>query len=304
MKSGERSSRIPTRESSLPPQPDLQGSRRVLTWLLRSLAQGMEGWADRLETAITGVKATLPDPRVRHDWLADLWRLWLKIGASLRGRFPDPWGDVVVTLLPVLSLLLCGTIVLGHWVTPVSETTPEAPLGISDTSPLPNAWLGDQAFPDSAPEIEDRSPQDPPADVPESAPEDEIAPEPPSPFLDPAPEPDPPPEPFGPRTPSHWSRWDPLWATLEAQLQDGLKSAEAHFIELKAVDLDHRRLTVVLKDGWADLNPQAQRQLANHLNHRSHQLDFPQLYLQTPRGDVIARSAIVGENLVFLQPTP
>ncbi|MFZ4667282.1 MAG: hypothetical protein ACOYME_12725, partial [Prochlorotrichaceae cyanobacterium] len=97
-------------ENASPEMP--QGSRRWITWLLRTLSGALQNWADRLEAALTQVNATLPDSIVRQDLVARLWRIWLRFTTQLYTRLPQGWGEAIVTLLPI-ALLLLGFLLWG-----------------------------------------------------------------------------------------------------------------------------------------------------------------------------------------------
>lgn len=97
----DQSSSPPFAETVAPEMP--QGSRRWISWLLRKVGSAMQTWADHLETALTQVKATLPDSLVRQDLVARLWRIWLRLMTQL---YRLPQGEAIVTLLPIVLLLL------------------------------------------------------------------------------------------------------------------------------------------------------------------------------------------------------
>ncbi|MEB3359368.1 MAG: hypothetical protein VKK04_21765 [Synechococcales bacterium] len=81
---------------------------------------------------------------------------------------------------------------------------------------------------------------------------------------------------------------------LSAQYAEGLvQSVQANFLS--------DRLTVKVEPAWYDLAPQRQRQLAREMLERAQSLDFQSLEILDVGGDRIARSPVVGSDMVFFK---
>ncbi len=75
---------------------------------------------------------------------------------------------------------------------------------------------------------------------------------------------------------------------------------------IQTVQANFRRsvLMVTIGDGWYDLSPLRQGQLANDLLLRSRDLEFAKLELLAPDGLLRARSPVIGDTMIVLSPTP
>lgn len=83
-------------------------------------------------------------------------------------------------------------------------------------------------------------------------------------------------------------------AELSAQYADGLiQSVEANFLS--------DRLTINVEPAWYDLAPQRQHQLAREMLERAQSLDFQSLEILDAEGDRIARSPVVGSEMIFFK---
>jgi hypothetical protein len=83
-------------------------------------------------------------------------------------------------------------------------------------------------------------------------------------------------------------------AEITGQYAEGLiLSIEANFLS--------SRLRVTLGDSWYGLTERKQQQLANEMLERSQQLDFRKLELIDSQDNLLARSPVVGSNMVILQ---
>jgi len=63
----------------------------------------------------------------------------------------------------------------------------------------------------------------------------------------------------------------------------------------------HSRLKVTIGHGWYDLKPEQQDKLAHEILKRSHKLKFDQLELNDAEGILLARSSVVGSDLLILE---
>ncbi|MGK7876871.1 MAG: hypothetical protein AB4426_27355 [Xenococcaceae cyanobacterium] len=83
-------------------------------------------------------------------------------------------------------------------------------------------------------------------------------------------------------------------AEITSQYEEELiLSIEANFLD--------SRLIVTVSDDWYELGDSQQDQLANEMLDRSRKLDFRRLEITASEGPLLARSPVVGENMVILQ---
>jgi hypothetical protein len=72
-----------------------------------------------------------------------------------------------------------------------------------------------------------------------------------------------------------------------------IQSIEANF--------EASRLIVKVSDGWYDLKESQQNKLADEILRRSNELDFSKLQITDPKETLLARSPVVGSNMVILK---
>lgn len=83
-------------------------------------------------------------------------------------------------------------------------------------------------------------------------------------------------------------------AQISSQYADGLiQSIQANFVG--------SRLIVKVNDSWYDLSESQQDKLANEMLSRSQELDFSKLEIRDSKDTAIARSPVVGSNMVILK---
>ena len=90
-------------------------------------------------------------------------------------------------------------------------------------------------------------------------------------------------------------------AQIQAQLTDSSPTTNSGLVESVEADFQHNALTVNLGSGWYRLSAYEQAELANSLMQQSRQTAFEDLQLRSPDGDVLARSPVIGNEMVILQ---
>lgn len=90
-------------------------------------------------------------------------------------------------------------------------------------------------------------------------------------------------------------------ADLQEQVAEITQSYAAGLIETVQARFQQGALQVDLGPQWYDLSRQQQRQLAQDIYGRAEQLEFSQLYLFDRDGTLVARSPVVGSQMVILQ---
>lgn len=81
---------------------------------------------------------------------------------------------------------------------------------------------------------------------------------------------------------------------VTSQYADGL-------IQSIQADFPGSRLAIQIGNGWYELNPAKQDKLADEILRRSQELNFSQLEIKDSQGTLLARSPVVGTNVVILK---
>ncbi len=151
----------------------------------------------------------------------------------------------------------------------------------------------------SSPDAEVSEKPEPPIPLPEEKPVDskpEVTPkETPQPKSKPEPQPEAEPE----LTPEQG-----LIAAIQEQVSEITTRYAEGLIESIEANFRDGRLIIAVGEDWFTLTKTRQDELAKEMLARSRQLDFTKLVLTTPDGKLIARSPVVGENMVILQRQP
>jgi len=117
----------------------------------------------------------------------------------------------------------------------------------------------------------------------------------PSPTITPAPKPVPPPLKLTPEQ------------TLIARIQDQVADVSNQYVNglIQSVQANFRSslLTVKVGDDWYTLEQTQQNKLAKEMLNRAQQLSFVKLELTDPEGNLLARSPVVGSEMVILKRT-
>ncbi|WP_052128273.1 hypothetical protein [Neosynechococcus sphagnicola] len=86
-------------------------------------------------------------------------------------------------------------------------------------------------------------------------------------------------------------------AAITEQYADGLiQSTQANF--------QSSRLIVTVSNTWYTLNPAQQDQMAREVLRRARSLDFRTLQITNPQNQLLARSPVVGTEMVIMQRQP
>lgn len=92
---------------------------------------------------------------------------------------------------------------------------------------------------------------------------------------------------------------------LIAAIQEQVSEITTRYAEglIESIEANFRdgRLIIAVGEDWFTLENKRQDELAKEMLARSRQLDFTKLVLTTPEGKLLARSPVVGENMVILQ---
>ncbi len=286
---------------------------------LRSAIRGLEGIVTRLEAVpFHASKSPLGQSSTRKFAGQNVQQWWITLLHRVRSVLPEAVQQNLSDR--ALGGAIAGILLLVVWTTSSllfqpSKPTPVAVLPL----PSPATSIPDQATPTPIPTLPS------PGITPSIEPNLEPSPEPalapivaPAPVLSPAPSvsdqlsgnpvpnlpPTVAPSPQPPAAP-------PLKLTPEqkliAQIQDEVAEISNQYVNglIQSVQANFRssRLTVKLSDGWYNLPALQQDQLANDMLRRTQELDFSKLELTDATGVALARSPVVGEEMIILQRT-
>lgn len=90
-------------------------------------------------------------------------------------------------------------------------------------------------------------------------------------------------------------------AELQTQLTSGSLSDGNGLVESVQADFQHNQLTINVSNGWYRLSGHEQEELAATFKQRSIEMTFDDVQLRSPDGDLVARSPVIGKDMVILQ---
>ena len=93
-----------------------------------------------------------------------------------------------------------------------------------------------------------------------------------------------------------------LVATLETKISELTQAQESEFIQNIRINPD-RSLLVRVTDDWYELDEAGQNDLGNEILQRSRNFSFERLELKDNEDTLVARSPIIGNNIIILQST-
>jgi hypothetical protein len=217
---------------------------------------------------------TPPTPPTTQDalsWLKPSWRkfrrFWQRLLAGLRNRIP------AIANLPdvVLSSIIVGTlalllIVLNSVRQPATADSPPNP------TPKPEQTTSPVASSPDAVDVGD-------------APAPAVAPDEPAMISAPAPV---------------VVDSDRI-AKIQSQLTDSSILNAQRVVDSVQADFQRNQLTLIFNGDWYRLSDYDQTQLTQALMQQSQELEFEEIQCLTPDGELLARSPVVGSNMVILQ---
>jgi hypothetical protein len=158
-------------------------------------------------------------------------------------------------------------------------------------------WTASTLLPGKPPELANLPASEPvpPADI--TTPPELTAPTEPQPIeVTPPPEPVPTPTPTLELTPEQ-----NLIASIENQVAEITDRYADGLIQSIQANFQGSRLTIKVGDDWYNLKQLQQDKLAARMLERSRELDFSQLEITDPEGTLLARSPVVGNDMVILK---
>jgi len=225
---------------------------------------------------------------------------WRFVLVTVRSLLPAAWNqklsDVALTgaVTGTLALLLWTTSALQPSNSSEVASKPIAPPAVEQPiqPPAPQTPLPKITPP---PELSAPEPEQPIATNPPAVPAPILSPE------SPESPPDSNLEQPAPRPSLKLTPEQTLIAAIENQVAEVTSAYADGLIQSIQANFRNSRLTVKVSDGWYDLSPTRQDRLAIEMLKRSKQLDFSAIELTNQEGILLARSPVVGAEMVILQ---
>jgi hypothetical protein len=287
-----------------PPSPPVQPFWKAQTIkILRGTIRTLEGVAVKLETE--------PPAGTQSGWSVFLGRIRSFLPGNLNQKLSDT----------ALTGIIAGIVVILVWTTSgifTGKPTEVATVPPAEVETLPPTEV--ETLPPT--EVETLPPTEvetlPPTEV-ETLPPPEVAnvppaeeapaietiptppeltaPEPPQPVgITPPPQPEPTPPPTVELTPEQT-----LIAAIENQVAEVSDRYAAGLIQSIQANFRSSNLTIRVSDDWYNLKQSQQDKLAAQMLERSRELDFTKLEITDSQDTLIARSPVVGENMVIFK---
>ncbi|MDX2244135.1 MAG: hypothetical protein NW224_25970 [Leptolyngbyaceae cyanobacterium bins.302] len=289
--------------------------------VLKTTIQLLEGAVARLEAdpnsaAATPASSAPPGslPSRMNDFGITLqqgwqrfWNWWNGVLPKIRGVLPASINETLPDR--ALTGAIAGVLVLVLWlgssifssqppppvaVVPPSKTAPAKPIPAQEKQePKPKNLPEVKVVPPPKPTPKATETPKPIAETPKPAPSTTPTP---APSPSPTPSPAPSPTPTLKLTPEQ---------TLIARIQDQVATVSDQYVTglIQSVQANFRssRLTVKVGNGWYSLSAPQQDNLANDVLKRTQQLNFIKLEMTDANGVLLARSPVVGSEMVVLK---
>ena len=322
-------SQPPNSQPPLPPEPESQTttSRRVSPMqtqaksfpsvlkkqtvkLLRGTSQVLEGVATKLETESP---AGTTEPSWWRNVLAKIRSL---LPENLSSKFSDTALTSIIAGIAVILIWTTSSLLFGK---PSEVATapiaPEQPPEIATPTlqPVPTPTISISPKPEQKPEVAiapDSEPEQPPeiATAPDSepiptptipTPPELSAPAQPEPVEETPllqPEPEPTPTPVVELTPEQT-----LIAAIENRVAEVSNGFADGLIESIQANFEGSSLTVKVGNDWYNFKSSEQDNLAAQMLERARELDFSRLEITDTQGKLLARSPVVGKDMIILK---
>ena len=324
-------SQPPNSQPPLPPEPESQNSttsRRVSPMqtqansfpsvlkkqtvkLLRGTIRVLEGVATKLETESP---AATTEP---SWWSTILGKIRSLLPENLSSKFSDTALTSIIAGIAVILVWATSSLLFGK---PSEVTTapiaPEQPPEIAtapDPEPVPTPTISISPEPEQQPKVAtapDSEPEQPPeiATAPElepipiptiPTPPELSAPAQPEPVEETPllqPEPEPTPTPVVELTPEQT-----LIAAIENRVAEVSNGFADNLIESIQANFEGSSLTVKVGNDWYNFKSSEQDKLAAQMLERARELDFNRLEITDTQGKLLARSPVVGKDMIILK---
>ncbi|MBE9189462.1 hypothetical protein IQ230_03590 [Gloeocapsopsis crepidinum LEGE 06123] len=295
-----------------PQPPSSQPQEQVtsnLGFVKKQSVRVLRGTINVLEKLVTKLE-TEPTVPTTPFW-KQLQRGWSKFLAGIRNFLPGnaSLSDTALTgIIAGIVVIVVGTTVFFLAPKSPPPEVAEVPPVLIQEEPEPPQEEPEPTIPPQAvaeaPQPVTEPPQEEPLLIP--APSELVAPEPPQAVAEipsPVPSETAPSEPIiEPMLPViEPTPEQSLIAAIEKQVAEVSDRYGDGMIQSLQVNFPANSLTVKLKTDWYNLEPSQQDKLTAQMFQRAKELDFIYLEVVDPQGSLLARSPVVGENMVILK---
>ncbi len=90
---------------------------------------------------------------------------------------------------------------------------------------------------------------------------------------------------------------------IQKQVINLTTSYESDLLTIIEADLNHKKLSITVENQWYELDSDRQDQICQEMLKRSRRLAFAKLVIQDSEENILARSPVVGNQMVILQRT-
>ena len=272
-------SKIPVKEGVKTPQTTGMAVQSILRSqsikALRGTIRALEGVLVKLEAQPTSI----PSSATRQPW-SKIQSVWSAVLGTGRTLLPESLSKLSDT---ALSGAIAGVAVV--LVLTISALSPGKPTNVATAPPLEPAPPASIATP---------------AELTAPAPEEPIEVTPPpsvsAPVLAPEPTPTPTVAPTVELTPEQ-----NLIASVQNEIAEVTNKYADGLIQSIQANFAGSRLTVRVSDNWYSIEQSQQNKLASEMLNQAKQLDFSHLELTDPQGKLLARSPVVGTDMIILK---
>ncbi len=245
-------------------------SNRVQTFLKAQSIKALRGTIQVLEGALVKLEAEPPDTiRETPSFLDKLQRGWSGALAKIRSLLPENLNQKLSDT--GLTAIIVAIAVLGVWIT--SALLPSKPTEVATVpteTPVPTAEI--------------------------TTPPELTAPAAPQPIeVVPSPEPVPSPTPMA-LTPEQ-----SLIASIQNRVAEITDQYANGLIQSIQANFQGSSLIIKVGDDWYTLKQSQQDKLAARMLERAKELDFSHMEITDPQGTLLARSPVVGNDMVILK---
>lgn len=286
-------------EGTCPPAKKTQSVIKVQSIkILRGTIRLLEGAIAKIETE--PVEGT-------PSFFDGVQQAWRGILATIRSLLPANLSTKLSDL--GLTGIIAAILTVVVWISSTfSNKPPEVATLPTETQPTPTTITPVEPTPELALE----------KPIPEIAPEEptlELAPEEPiiTPVESPTPELATPPELTAPAEPEPIAVIEQPEPVVEltpeqsliASIQEQIAQVSDRFsdglIQSVQANFEGGSLSIQVKDDWYNLQQAEQDKLANRMFNEAEQLDFTRLEITDPQGTLVARSPVVGKNMIIFK---
>lgn len=287
------------------PKPSLSFPRTQTIKFLRAIIGLLEQTIEKLETS--------PEPATEAEARVGILRWWDVLLNRIRSFLPATLNQKLSDL--ALSGILTGVVVVVLGV--VVAILPSQPPEVAEVPPSPPVEVVKQPSPvEVSPPVEEIEPTPPIAEpIPPMIEEPEEPPVTVLPSPTPKPTPTPknitPPELTAPKPPVPVKIAPPpapmltpeqrLIATIQEQVATVTQEYADGLISSLQADFAQSLLVVRVSPDWYTLASQRQNQLADEMLKQAKNLDFARLEITDPQGALVARSPVVGDNMIIVK---